>query len=91
MTSPKTFGRHTIKTGVDFIFNPKLGGFFESNSTPEIDFGADPTDILANAGGLYPQGFSTPGAVIGMSGSPAILTSTCPAGPNNSASSCKTT
>jgi hypothetical protein len=65
----KTFGRHTIKAGVDFIYNPKLGGFFESNSTPEIDFGADPTDILANAGGLYPQGFATPGAVIGMSGS----------------------
>jgi Carboxypeptidase regulatory-like domain/TonB dependent receptor len=65
----KTFGRHTLKFGVDFIYNPKLGGFFESNSTPEIDFGADPTDILANAGGLYPQGFATPGAVISMSGS----------------------
>jgi hypothetical protein len=65
----KAIGRHTLKFGVDYIYNPKLGGFFESNSTPEIDFGADPIDILANAGGLYPQGFASPGAVISMSGS----------------------
>ena len=65
----KTIGRHTFKAGVDFIYNPKLGGFFESNSTPEIDFGADPTDILANAGGAFPQGFATPGIVVSMSGS----------------------
>jgi Carboxypeptidase regulatory-like domain/TonB dependent receptor len=65
----KSVGRHTFKTGIDFIYNPKLGGFFESNATPEIDFGADPTAILSNAGGAYPQGFATPGAVISMSGS----------------------
>ena len=65
----KTYGRHTFGFGVDFIYNPKLGGFFESNSTLEVDFGADPGDIVNNTGGLYPQGFATPGAVIGMSGS----------------------
>jgi outer membrane receptor protein involved in Fe transport len=65
----KTYGRHTFGAGVDFIYNPKLGGFFESNSTVEVDFGADPSAIVANAGGKYPQGFATPGAVIGMSGS----------------------
>lgn len=65
----KTWGRHTFGVGIDFIYNPKLGGFFESNSTVEVDFGADPSAIVANAGGLYPQGFATPGAVIGMAGS----------------------
>ena len=65
----KTWGRHTFGMGIDFIYNPKLGGFFESNSTVEVDFGADPSAIVANAGGLYPNGFATPGAVIGMSGS----------------------
>jgi len=73
----KTMGRHTFKAGVDFIFNPKLGGFFESNSTVEADFGADPSVILANPSTCgaqknqpcYPQGFATPGAVISMSGS----------------------
>jgi outer membrane receptor protein involved in Fe transport len=65
----KTWGRHTFGAGIDFIYNPKLGGFFESNSTVEVDFGADPSAIVANTGGLYPNGFATPGAVIGMSGS----------------------
>src|SRR5256885_620607 len=73
----KTFGRHTFGAGIDFIYNPKLGGFFESNSTVEVDFGADPSVILANPSTCgstkdqpcYPQGFATSGAVIGMSGS----------------------
>src|SRR5215470_2034433 len=45
----KTIGRHTFGIGADFIYNPKLGGFFESNSTLEVDFGADPSCILATA------------------------------------------
>src|SRR6266446_555360 len=73
----KTYGRHTFGMGVDFIYNPKLGGFFESNSTLEVDFGADPSVIIANPSTCgpnknqpcYPQGFATPGAVIGMSAS----------------------
>jgi outer membrane receptor protein involved in Fe transport len=73
----KTFGRHTFGMGVDFIYNPKLGGFFKSNSTLEVDFGADPSCILATVDdnthkcgpSFYPQGFATPGAVIGMSAS----------------------
>ena len=64
----KTLARHTLKAGVDVIYNPKLGGHFESNSTLEVDFGADPSDILGNKT-LYPQGFATPGAAIGMSAS----------------------
>jgi outer membrane receptor protein involved in Fe transport len=65
----KTIGRHTFRTGIDYIYNPKLGGFFESNSTLEVDFAADPTVIIANAGGKYPQGFATPGAVQAMAAS----------------------
>jgi len=73
----KTYGRHTLGMGVDFIYNPKLGGFFESNSTLEVDFGADPSCILATVSdnvnhcgpSFYPQGFATAGAVIGMSAS----------------------
>ena len=64
----KTVGRHTFGMGVDFIYNPKLGGFFESNSTLEVDFGADPSVITTDTA-QFPQGFATPGAVIGMSAS----------------------
>ena len=62
----KAMGKHTFRGGVDYIWNPVEGGFFEFSSTLEIDFGANPTDILANKGGKYPQGFQTPGAVTGM-------------------------
>ena len=38
----KTIGRHTFKTGVDYIWTPFMGGFFEFNPTLEIDFGQSP-------------------------------------------------
>jgi hypothetical protein len=72
----KSAGRHTFKTGVDYIWNPRLGGFFGFNPTLEIDFKKNPTCILgvgADAGragcGLaaFPNGFATPGAVKSMS------------------------
>lgn len=62
----KTVGHHTFKSGVDYIWNPVEGGFFEFNSTLEIDFSADPSQILSDAT-TYPNGFSTPGAVTSMS------------------------
>jgi outer membrane receptor protein involved in Fe transport len=73
----KTYGRHTFGMGVDFIYNPKLGGFFESNSTLEVDFKKAPSCILATVDdplnqcgpSFYPQGFATRGAVIGMAAS----------------------
>jgi outer membrane receptor protein involved in Fe transport len=73
----KTYGRHTFGMGVDFIYNPKLGGFFESNSTLEVDFLDDPSTITGNDPlcgqtghpRCYPQGFATPGAVTSMSAS----------------------
>jgi hypothetical protein len=62
----KAVGKHTLKAGVDFIYNPVEGGFFEYNSTLEIDFKKDPSTILGNTT-LYPQGFSTPGLIGSMS------------------------
>ena len=63
----KTIRNHNLKFGVDYIYNPKFGGFFKSNSTLEIDFGGDPSDIIANTGGQYPNSFASPGAVTSMS------------------------
>jgi hypothetical protein len=60
-----TKGRHTFKTGFDYLWEPKLGGFFEYTATPEIDFLADPSEILSNTV-KYPQGFGTPGLVSGI-------------------------
>jgi outer membrane receptor protein involved in Fe transport len=74
----KTFGRHTFKAGVDFINNPVEGGFFEFNSTLEVDFAADPSTILGNTT-TYPNGFGTAGLVTGMTianGNPYFLVAT---------------
>ena len=67
-----------MKAGVDYLWNPVEGGFFEYNSTLEIDFAKDPSEILANPT-LYPQGFSTPGLIGGMSysvGGPQFIVAT---------------
>src|SRR6266851_9406546 len=54
----KTIGNHTFKTGVDYIYTPFMGGFFEFNPTLEIDFAKLPSKILGT-----PGGFSNPGLV----------------------------
>jgi hypothetical protein len=61
-----TRGKHTFRTGFDYLWEPKLGGFFEFNPTLEIDFADLPSAILANRT-KYPNGFATPGAITGMS------------------------
>ncbi len=74
----KAIGRHTLKAGADYIWNPVEGGFFEFNSTLEIDFVADPSVILADKT-TYPNGFATAGAVGSMSianGDPYFLVAT---------------
>ncbi len=74
----KNIGKHTFKGGVDYIWNPVEGGFFEFSSTLEIDFTDDPTTILSNKS-TYPNGFATPGAVTGMTqanGDPYFLVAT---------------
>ena len=74
----KTVGNHTLKAGVDYIWNPVEGGFFEFSSTLEIDFAQDPSTILGDTT-TYPQGFATPGLVTGMAqanGDPYFLVAT---------------
>ena len=56
----KTIGKHTFKTGIDYIWTPFMGGFFEFNPTLEFDFNQLPSAILA-----LPQGFNTPGLLVG--------------------------
>jgi len=72
----KVIGRHTLRAGADYIWNPVEGGFFEFSSTLEIDFTQDPTDIIA----AYPgDTFSHPGIVSGMSianGDPTFIVAT---------------
>jgi hypothetical protein len=58
----KSIGKHTFKTGIDYIWTPFMGGFFEFNPTLEIDFKKLPSAILA-----LPGGFSNPNMVSGMS------------------------
>jgi hypothetical protein len=55
-------GSHGLKTGVNYI-RTDMGGFFYFGARGHrVHFFDDPLTILNNAA-LYPQGFSTPGAV----------------------------
>lgn len=58
---------HTLRAGVDFLYEPQVGGFFENNPTPEFDFVDTAQNILSNKT-LYPTGFSSPGAIQGSTG-----------------------
>lgn len=74
----KTIGRHTLKGGVDYIWNPVEGGFFEFSSTLEIDFAKNPSVILGDTS-TYPNGFGTAGLITGMTianGDPHFLVAT---------------
>ena len=57
-----TKGKHSFKTGFDYLWEPIVGGFFVTDPTPSVTFLDDPTTILSNKT-LYPQGLATPGAV----------------------------
>jgi len=83
----KTVGHHTFKAGVDYIYNPVEGGFFEFSSTLEVDFAKNPSCILATVDDnvnkcgptFFPQQFATAGAVTGMdiaNGNPYFLVAT---------------
>ena len=61
-----TRGKHNFKTGIDFVNEPTLGGFFEFNPTPAVTFFDDPSKILSDKAD-YPLGFATPGAVSSIS------------------------
>jgi hypothetical protein len=51
-------GNHGFKFGVDFVYEPTLGGLFAFNSAPEYDFFFNPSEISQNPG-QFPQGFNT--------------------------------
>ncbi len=56
-------GRHTIKTGFNYI-HTELGGFFFFGAKGhQVQWFDDPLTIKNNTNGRYPQGFATPGAV----------------------------
>jgi len=64
-----TAGNHGLKGGIDYVAIPRLGGFFRTPPTPNVTFYDNPSDITNNKGGLYPNGFATPGAVKSLSAS----------------------
>ena len=51
-------GNHGYKFGVDYVYEPVLGGLFAFNSAPEYDFNQTAEETAA-----LPQGFNTPGSV----------------------------
>jgi hypothetical protein len=65
-------GRHAWKFGLDYARLPRNGGIYGPGSPGNITFFHDPSVILSNSNGLYPQGFRTPGIVrsITVSGEP---------------------
>src|SRR5882757_6984051 len=69
-----SLAKHTLHMGVDFVYEPQVGGFFENNPTPEFDFFATANTMLTNKT-LFPTGFSSPGAIqasTGTSGDPSF-------------------
>jgi hypothetical protein len=55
-------GGHTFRTGVDFLWEPVLGGFFKYNAVPNYTFLDDPSTIVSDTT-KYPDGFATAGAI----------------------------
>lgn len=58
-------GHHTFKMGVDYVWIPVMGGFFEEDVSPNYSFLADAQTILSDTTD-YPQGFATPGLIGGF-------------------------
>ena len=46
---------HTVRAGVDFLYEPQVGGFFENNVTPEFDFFDTASNLLNPS--KYSNGF----------------------------------
>ena len=56
-------GTHGLKFGVNYTYLPHLGTLNNNEHFATISFFDDPSVILSNSNGLYPQGFQTPGIV----------------------------
>lgn len=70
----KTVGKHTLSTGVDFLWEQALGGYFEFNTPIEVDFNIDPSDLGSTPDAVAAALASTPGLVsqiIFATGNPA--------------------
>lgn len=63
-----TRGVQTFHAGVDYVWEPVLGGLFEFTPVPTLTFLDNPSVILSNSNGLYPNGFASPGAIGNMTG-----------------------
>lgn len=74
-----THGVQTFHSGVDFVWEPVLGGLFEFTPVPTLGFlddvswilGKDPNYSKCGTAGFsqcYPNGFATPGAINTMTG-----------------------
>ena len=63
-----THGVHTFHTGVDYVWEPVLGGLFEFTPVPTLTFLDNPSVIVSNSNGKYPNGFATAGAIREMTG-----------------------
>jgi hypothetical protein len=56
-------GKHNMKMGTNYIYEPKLGGtFFFGANGYTVTFWDDPSVITTDTA-LYPNGFATPGAI----------------------------
>jgi len=62
----KQLGRHALKIGVDYAYVPLFSGLQAAITPGNVSFFADPSTIINNTNGLYPQGFATPGIVAGI-------------------------
>ena len=56
-------GTHALKFGANFNYHPRLGGLNANEHFATLTFFDDPSVILSNSNGRYPQGFQTPGIV----------------------------
>jgi hypothetical protein len=67
-------GRHALKMGVDHTWLPTLGGNV-GRGAANLAFFDDPSVIISNSNGRYPQGFETPGIVRQWTGTTDVLAS----------------
>ncbi len=56
-------GTHALKFGANYEYSPRLGVLNGNEHFATLTFFDDPSVILSNSNGRYPQGFQTPGIV----------------------------
>jgi hypothetical protein len=56
-------GNHSLKLGANFNYLPRMGTLNANEHFATFTFFDDPSVILSNSNGRYPQGFQTPGIV----------------------------